>query len=332
LALHNCRQGRADHPNQLTYWNRSNVLIIYLSLLDIKRWFEMYLKDNSMHQLWRRSKSKIYISVKRYFNRCEHFLLPPNSIAEFKLNREIMKYIYNIIPASMILLSACNKSSSDQNKLSPGHYALNADKAYENLIKSELPDLILNRQCGILIHAKVEGQPGKSVTWRITSNYRTKPGTKEVVNFTATLTPVVQNRTKIDISISKEQNGREAYDGTQFYPRPAFRQPIRPAIEEQILALLEGRKYDPKKVDDNIDEFELTFGAKRNDAADILRDANDICNIQRAGLEGGENIFSIDDLPGNDSKGSAHTRIMDEAMKQSLEAQKKTREALERGL
>lgn len=41
--------------------------------------------------------------------------------------------------------------------------------------------------------------------------------------------------------------GKAAYSGGNFYPRPAVVQPVRPAIEEQVAALLEARPFDSEK-------------------------------------------------------------------------------------
>ena len=173
----------------------------------------------------------------------------------------------------MAALSACGAPERDV-------YALGADEAYERLAHSELPDLRFVRQCGILIHIQPEGVPGRSVTWRVYSSGQ------QMVNFTATLVPLGEHRTRAEVSVSTDANGREAYDGSQSYPRPALRQPLRPAVEEQVAALLEGRDYDPSRVP---------------------RGDDPVCNVQRAGLEGGRR-FSIPDEPGYDTRTSEQMR------------------------
>ena len=152
----------------------------------------------------------------------------------------------------------------------PNVYDIGIAEAYRRLAGSELDELRFARQCGILIHLRPQGTAGRSVTWRVVS------GGREVVNFTATLTPVDANRTRAQVSMERV-HGREAYDGTIFYPRPAFNQPLRPAVEEQVAALLEGRAYDPARVP---------------------RGTDSVCNVQRAGLEAGHRPFTLTDEPG----------------------------------
>ncbi|HEY0116981.1 MAG TPA: hypothetical protein VGB54_14810 [Allosphingosinicella sp.] len=162
----------------------------------------------------------------------------------------------------------------------PEGYPISVEEAYRRLANSELPELRLRRQCGILIHIRPEGDGSRAVTWRVFSSGR------EMVSFTATLTPVDAAHTRAEISVSREDDGKEAYDGTEHYPRPAFNQPLRPAVEEQIAALLEGRPYDLDRVPRGQDE---------------------VCGIQRAGLEHGHR-FGVNDMPGLDSQGSASAR------------------------
>ena len=159
----------------------------------------------------------------------------------------------------------------------PGVFDIGLDEAYRRLVASRLPDMVFARQCGILVHVYPEGAPRRSVTWRVFSSGR------EMVNFTATLTAVGDTGTRAEISISKGPNGQEHYNGSQTYPRPAFRAPLRPAVEEQVAALLEGRDYDGERVP---------------------RPSDPVCNVQRAGLEAGHR-FSVNDQPGTDSQGSA---------------------------
>ena len=161
----------------------------------------------------------------------------------------------------------------------PGVYEVPVAEAYRRLARSEMPELRFARQCGILIHIRPESIPNRSVTWRVYSSGR------EMVRFTATLTALDAGRTRAEVSIG-QKNGREAYDGSQTYPRPAFNQPLRPAVEEQVAALLEGREYD---------------------AARVPRGTDSVCNVQRAGLEHGHR-FSIHDEPGMDSRMSASAR------------------------
>ena len=151
----------------------------------------------------------------------------------------------------------------------PGEYRLGLHEAYERLAKGDWRDFMFERQCGILVHLKASPQLDRAVTWRVTSSGQ------EMLNFTAKLTAVSATKTKVDISVSKQRDGTEDYDGNQFYRRPALRQPIRPAIAEQVAALLEGRPYNVKN------------------AQSPPKDT--VCLVQRAGLESGSIRFSVND-------------------------------------
>ena len=151
----------------------------------------------------------------------------------------------------------------------PGVYDLSVHEAYARLAENQLADFSFARQCGILIHLIPAGVPDQSVTWTVYSSGQ------EMLNFTARLTPVGSSKTKIDIDVSKDADGTEAYAGNDFYPRPALSQPLRPALEEAIGAALEGRKFDAKRI-------------PKPDKSD------DVCGIQRGGLESGHR-FSVND-------------------------------------
>ena len=154
----------------------------------------------------------------------------------------------------------------------PGVYDVPVAEAYQRLSTDLLPDMVYAKQCGILIHVMPEGVAGQQVTWRVYSS------DQEVVQFTATLTPVSATQTKVDISIPADPAGGEVYDGKKFYTRPAFNQPLRPAVQEQVAAILEGRKFDVSHVGPGTDS---------------------VCNVQRGGLESGLH-FRVDDPPGTD--------------------------------
>lgn len=172
--------------------------------------------------------------------------------------------------AGLALISGCSSEP-------PGQIALSAHDAYERLAKGDLTEFIFKRQCGILIHAKTEAEPDRSVTWHILSSGR------EMLNFTATLTPVDDRRTKVDIAVSRDPDGGEAYDGTRSYPRPALQQPVRPALEELVAALLNGRAFDAKRL-------------PKRTTCDF--NINSACDIQRGGVEAGLFRWSIDNEDG----------------------------------
>src|SRR4051812_40716134 len=100
--------------------------------------------------------------------------------------------------AALPILASCGSP--------PGQVAINAHTAYTRLVASELPDFVMNRQCGILIHIRAEGEPDKSVTWHVTSSGH------EMLSFSAKLTPVDATHTKIAVTVSSDGEGHEAYD------------------------------------------------------------------------------------------------------------------------
>ncbi|MDQ0464161.1 hypothetical protein QO010_001932 [Caulobacter ginsengisoli] len=163
-----------------------------------------------------------------------------------------------------IALAGCAKPRT------PGVYDLTVGEAYQRLVENELKDLVYARQCGILIHVSPEGLANNQVVWHVRSSGQ------EVLQFTALLTPVGDKQTKVDIQIPPGPDGKEAYSHDQFYTRPAFNQPLRPAIDEQIAAILEGRPFDVSQI-----------GAP----------TDSVCNAQRGGLETGAR-FRVDDKPG----------------------------------
>ena len=173
-------------------------------------------------------------------------------------NRKILLF------SGLVMLSACSEP--------PGQYKLGLHDAYERLAKGDFNDFKFERHCGILINIASQLQPERAVTWHVTSSGR------RMLSFTATLTPVDAKTTKVEVSISREANGREAYDGTQQYGRPALNQPVRPAIEEKIASLLTGRPYDATRMSKQYS-------------------GDGICTLQRNGLEIGY-CFTVDDKPG----------------------------------
>jgi len=151
----------------------------------------------------------------------------------------------------------------------PGVYDLSVHDAYTRLAQNTLDDFSFAQQCGILIHLTPEGLPDQSVTWHVYSSGQ------EMLSFTARLTPDGSSRTRVDIDVSKDPDGTEAYAGKDFYPRPALSQPLRPALSEAIGAVLEGRKFDAKRIPKP-------------------EESDRVCNIQRGGLESGHR-FSVND-------------------------------------
>ncbi len=172
------------------------------------------------------------------------------------------------------LLSACGEAPTPPPK---GQFPFSVEQVYERL-QSKLPDFVRDRQCGILIHVSTDVEKNRYVIWHV------KSSGKLMLSFKATLTPVDASTTQVDIAVSPGANGGEAYDGTQFYPRPAVLQPVRPAIEEQIAALIEARPYEMSR--GKIVHKNGTFSSSPG--------KDTVCLVQRSGLQGGH-VFTIHD-------------------------------------
>ena len=168
---------------------------------------------------------------------------------------------------AVLVLAALGLAGCKEKERPPGVYDVNVSEAYRRLSAHKLADMVYAKQCGILVHVKPEGVADRQVTWRVNSSGR------EVVQFTAMLSAIGQNQTKVEIRVPGAAGGGEMYDGTKFYKRPAFNQPFRPAVQEQVAAILEGRKFDVRRVGPGMDK---------------------VCNVQRGGLASGLR-FSIDD-------------------------------------
>lgn len=165
----------------------------------------------------------------------------------------------------------------------PGQYRMSAHDAYEKLRAADFKEFRNDRQCGILIHITNQPVKDKSVTWFVTSGGRT------MLHFTARLVPVDAEHTQVVVDVAKEGNGREAYDGSQFYPRPAVMQPVRPAITEQIDAILTDRPFKWQNV--------RAASAPKSSSGTFAVGFNDsVCRVQRGGLEGSGRPFDVHDL------------------------------------
>lgn len=175
----------------------------------------------------------------------------------------------SVLAAALLLLAGCRRE--------PGVYDLPLHEAYQRLAGNALKDLRSNEQCGILIQFIPTGVPDKSVSWAVVSEG------EELLHFTAHLLPVDSEETKVQLEMSRDPynpSDHEAYDGSQFYFRPAMQSPARPRIEEAIAAILEGRAYDLGHV--------KSVGS------------SSVCGIQRGRIDTGEGAFSIHDQPGED--------------------------------
>ena len=167
-----------------------------------------------------------------------------------------------------VLLMAVGLAGCSRDE--PVVYPLALHDVFLKLADNKLEDFKFKRQCGILIHFRPEAIVDKSITWRVNSDGR------EMLSFTAHLTPVGETSTKVDVEVSKDPDGTEAYAGGDFYKRPALLQPLRPAVEEAIAAELEGRTFDPLRVPQPAE-----------------RDR--VCQIQKATLQSSGKPFSVED-------------------------------------
>lgn len=173
-----------------------------------------------------------------------------------------MKTVFAILVGGLAVAGCSNAG--------PTGYPISLDEAYQRLTGADLTDLLYHRRCGVPIKADSGGVPGKQVYWQVLS------GGEERLRFTVTLTPVDREHTKVEVTeIKAREHDGEGYDGGRTYKRPVLEQPIRPAIEEQVAAILAGREYDKER-------------AGRGD--------DSVCDVQRAGSESGSARFSVNNL------------------------------------
>ena len=173
----------------------------------------------------------------------------------------------------LLLLAGCGGGKQ------PGVYEIPLAEAYSRLEKADINGFRSARQCGILVHLRPQKKQGEAITWYVTSS-----GT-EVFRFTVKLSAEGEG-TRTEIEVPADPKGGEMYDGKQQYARPAFNQPIRPAIRELIDAAMENRPYDVMRIPQP-------------------RNTDKVCSIQRSGLESGSFVFGVDDKAGMDARASA---------------------------
>lgn len=175
------------------------------------------------------------------------------------------------IVAACLFLAGCSRP--------PLTWSLSPDEAYARLERADIAGFRLARQCGILIYFSPVKTAGKAIRWNVTSSGQT------VASFTVRLEPEGDG-TRAVIEIPSDPRGGEIYDGDKDYPRPALKQPLRPAVEELVNAAMDGRKFH----------------------GEGLTSTDRVCSIQRGGLESGAFRFSVDDDPGKDSAQTARDR------------------------
>lgn len=192
----------------------------------------------------------------------------------------MLKPIHSI-GLALLMLAGCGGGSK------PGVYEIPVAEAYSRLEKADINGFRSARQCGILVHMRPQKKQGEAITWYVTSSGQ------EVFRFTVKLFAEGEG-TRAEIEVPAEPKGGEMYDGKQEYARPAFNQPIRPAIRELIDAAMEKRPYDVMRIPEP-------------------RNTDKVCSVQRSGLESGSFVFGVDDRPGMDSRESARAAEADAA-------------------
>jgi hypothetical protein len=132
------------------------------------------------------------------------------------------------------------------------------------------------RQCGLLLHIRNYEEDHYSTTFVVRSSNR------EVARFTVALKPTAKG-IQTSIVVPKHDNGREMYDGTQYYSHPALMQPLRPAVRELIDAAMARRPFDSARLPDPLAMWPQGF--------------NDNCNLGQQYLSRGYPV-NFDDPAG----------------------------------
>jgi hypothetical protein len=169
--------------------------------------------------------------------------------------------------AMALALAGCGQTET-------GVYDLPLAEAYDRLANADIAGFRTARQCGLLIHLQALRKAGEAITWRVTSSGR------PMLAFTVNLNAVDADTTRATISVSGPHKTGEAYDGDEFYVRPAVNQPLRPAVQELIDAAMEQRAYDVWNIPAPIN-------------------TDQVCSVQRGSIESRGKAFSVDDKPGD---------------------------------
>lgn len=160
--------------------------------------------------------------------------------------------------AALAVLAGCSQPE-------PG-YPLDVNQVYARLEASKLEALVQKRQCGVPVSVQVYREPRREVAWSIRS------GGEEYLLLTATLQPTPTGRTLVTLSARDSVYGDQAYSGDKMYPRPVLSQPILPALQAQVDALIAGTEM-----------------------AD-LGNRDQVCGVQGAGREEKVTKFQADDF------------------------------------
>lgn len=132
----------------------------------------------------------------------------------------------------------------------PNVFDLPIAEVHARLKREPLTQFRRARRCGIPIAIYPSSFEREAVKWQVVSDGR------DMLWFKAHLSEVSPTRTRVTIEIQLGPGGKERYSGDYFPARPAVVQPVRPAIEEAIAAVLQGREFDvdraPRSSDDTV--------------------------------------------------------------------------------
>lgn len=143
-------------------------------------------------------------------------------------------------------------------------------EAYQLLQSEPLDEFRRDRQCGLVYKLVPAGNGTDEVTWQVFTSGM------QVLWFKARLIPESSDQTRVEIDVEKTADGKELYSGDYHTPRPVVAQPLRPAIEEAIRAVLEKRPFNGDGLPSE--------------------DNPNLCNMQRNQLEDGKMLTVKDDL------------------------------------
>lgn len=141
--------------------------------------------------------------------------------------------------ARLLALLALSGVVTACSNAEPG-YPLDVNQVYARLEASKLEALIRTRRCGVPVSVQVYRPSEREVEWSIRS------GGEEYLSLTATLQPTSNGRTLVTLAAKDSVYGDQAYSGDKPYPRPLLSQPILPAFQAQVDALIAGTEMaDP---------------------------------------------------------------------------------------
>lgn len=106
--------------------------------------------------------------------------------------------------------------------------------AYESLRQTGLPPLVF----GTLTSGKVIVNSATSISWSV------QEGGKEMMRYTATLTPEADNRTRVTIDFRTGATGASLRSAERLEKAVTIRKLYLTAIKERIASSLEGRNFN----------------------------------------------------------------------------------------